>query len=122
MSRWHGLWPTSCWGNEEQTVRSLTFGNSSPSKPSLLHFFEQYRNTLAIYTGISGAVQAPNDQTEAIFSTKNNKQTVNRLLGLYQTLDKLMLSASLATSWTIGMAQYTRKVAAAVVGLSRHHG
>ena len=71
---------------------------------ALLQFFEEYRNTLAIYTGVSGAVQRPRDQTEAILLARYNKQTVNRFLAVYQTLNELMFNASFARSRTIYMA------------------
>ena len=93
-----------------------------PLYPCASPFFEEYRNTLTIYTSVSGAVQTPSDQTEAILLTKNNKQTVNRLSALYQALNELMLSASFATSRTIYMVQCTLRVSVAVVELSHCHG
>ena len=74
----------------EEFYASIVRKNSRPYILALLQFFEEYRNGLANYTDVSGAVQTPSDQTEAILLARYNQQTVIRLCALYQTLNELM--------------------------------
>ena len=96
--------------------------NPHPYIVALRQSLEEYRNNLAIDTGVSSAVQMPSDQIEGIFLARYNKQTVNQLSALYQTLNEPMLSALFATSRTIYIVKCTRRIAVAVVGLSHRHG